>query len=158
VTTGDVLLNIKLQIAAVLAAILNGSGQPLFGATPRIFSSGEPLDTTVMPAADWELDDEVAEQKVVVLSHTLPWLVDVYFDDKAEGSNLHTRHARMYGRVKDAVMNNPKLNGAVVDTRYVGGGTKLTPRDTEQAPDRWSFTLRFESLYRHLPTDSGVAA
>lgn len=159
-TNGKVFLEIMEQTREVLKGINNTIGAPLFGADPneRIPTQGEELDTTTMPVAAVAWAEELADDLDNKISHRLPWAVDVYFDSSADGTTLRKRHALIMGRVKDAFMNNRDINGKVVDTRYLGGATALDPVDTEQTPDRWKFTLRFESIYRHTLTDSGIAA
>ncbi len=157
---GNVFLQIMEETRNVLKGIDNTAGTPLFGAPPneRIPTQGESLDTTVMPVAAVSWADELPDELDNKISHRLPWSVDVYFDSTADGTTQRERHALMMGRVKDAFMNNRKINGKVVDTSYIGGGTGLDPVDTEQDADRWKFTLRFESMYRHILTASGIAA
>ncbi len=158
---GKVFLEIMEETREVLKAIQDTGGGALFGAAPneRIPTQGEELDTaTAMPVAAVTWMEELADDLDNKITHRLPWHVEVYFDSSADGNTLRERHALMMGRVKNAFMNNRKINGKVVDTSYLGGGTALTPMDTEQTPDRWKFTVRFESQYRHLLTESGIPA
>lgn len=158
---GDVFLEIMEETRNVLKAINNTASDPLFGTVPneRIPTQGEELDTaTEMPVAAVTWMEDLADDLDNKITYRLPWHVDVYFDSAADGVDLRARHSLMMGRVVNAFINNRRINNKVVDTRYLGGGSALAIMDTEQTPDRWKFTVRFESVYRHLSTETGIAA
>lgn len=157
---GAVLISIFDKTAAVFAAIQD-AGKPLFGAS-RVFKQGSAA-TTALPQVRLGWAEEQSDgglQPTGKIGHRLPWTAEIHFDETslASGEEPADAHARIYGLAKDAVMNNRSLTGAVVDTRYIGGGTALEPVDTEAGPARWRFPLRFESLYRHADTSTDIPA
>jgi hypothetical protein len=162
---GDVLSDIFTQIETVLDAIIDPfTSAKLFGTPKRIFYQGEQLLTVVMPSCAVRFGDEVATGELETtgkVRHQLPWEVQVFFNTVSFGTpaTLIQGHTRLYGLVKEAIYADRTIAGKVIDTRYVGGGTALDAEDEEdENVDRWTFTMRFESLYGHVDTDTDTPA
>jgi hypothetical protein len=159
-----VLHKVMNAVLAKLQTLTDGPSNPaIFGAT-RVFVQGEVVNYTTMPIAIVAYGEERSEhqdQPLTKIGCWMPWTVEVQFDDAAPGSTLRQKHTHMYGRVLDAFMNDRALGGVGGgggDTRYLGGGSKLQAANTENEPDRWTFTLNLETYYRHKDTDSSIAA
>lgn len=163
---GLVLKGIFDAVETLLVGITDPvTSTPLFGSGPaRIYYMGEQMLSTVMPSVAVRFGEETTSNDLEPTSktrHQLPWDLQVFFNSGAFGSppTLINGHTRIYGLIKDALYADRTISGSVIDTRYVGGGTALDPEDQEDAGiDRWSFTMRFESLYGHLDTDTDTPA
>ena len=132
----------------------------LFGVPAKVFFQGDSLDTTDLDekaVADVAFSEEGSDRVGTKITQTLDVVVRVYFgSDTITGASESTWHAKLLGLVKDAFMADPSLGGKAIDVAYTGSGSFLQPEDTEEQPDRWSFTVRFRIQYRHRDTDSGV--
>lgn len=153
---GTVLKDIFAEIRTTLLAITGGPFSP-----DRVLYQGEASDTTKMPAADVSFGEETADLEVTgKIRHLLPFQIDVYFDRAyfEPADTLLVGHTRLYGLIKDKIYADRTINAKVIDARYIGGGTQLTPEDVEGDADRWRFTMRFECLYGHVDTDTDTPA
>lgn len=156
-----VLHKVMNAIQAKLAALVDGAGGPAIFTAARVFFQGDVENLSAMPVAVVEFVDERSEgqdQPLTKIGSWMPWTLEVQFDTQSPGATLRQRHTHIRARVQDAFMLDRTLGGTAIDTRYLGGGGALEAADVENQPDRWRFTLRFETHYRHKDTDSSVAA
>ena len=151
------------EVRNTLTAILHPDPTPtkLFGTTPKVFFQGDSLDTTDLDekaVADVAFAEEGSDRSSTrVITQTVDVVIRVYFSKTSiSGANTRIWHAKILGLVKDAFEADPTLNGKAKDVTYTGSGSFLQPEDTEEDPERWSFTVRLRIQYRHLHTDSGV--
>lgn len=153
----DLLFAQQNAVAAILEKI---AGEPFgAGAKSRVFHQGDTVNLIKLPACAITFAEEVADdldtRRTVLVA---PLLIQVWFDSYYKTSlSTRERHADLLELVKNAMNADRTVKTSVVDSQYTGGGNALLPEDPEAAGDRWTFTCRFESTYRHLTTDSSEA-